>query len=122
MTNIEHFSVLLNDLHDDSLEIRASALISEDGIMVASHLKKEGNEDRMAAMSAAMLSVSDRMAENLLGGSTNRVMIQNDLGYVIVSSVSDDMLLTVVTCSDAKLGMIFHDINNFAKKLQSSVA
>lgn len=122
MTNIEHFSTLLAELHQDSPEIEASALASDDGIMMASHLKVGINEDRMAAMSAAMLSVGNRMIDDLLQGTSDRVMIQSSTGYVIVSAVTDELILTVVARPDAKLGMVFHDIRNFAKKLKSSLA
>lgn len=122
MTNIEHFSALLNELHEESMEIEASALSSDDGIMFASHLKVGINEDRMAAMSAAMLSVGDRMVGDLLQGTSDRVMVQSSVGYVIISAVTDELILTVVARPDAKLGMVFHDISNFAKKLRSSLA
>ena len=121
MTNLEQFSALLANLHEDSLEIEASALASDDGIMLASHLRVGINEDRMAAMSAAMLSVGDRMVNDLLQGSSDRVMIQSKVGYVIVSAVTEELILTVVARPDAKLGMVFHDIGNFAKKLKATL-
>lgn len=121
MTNIENFSNLLAELHQDSPEIEASALASDDGIMMASHLKVGINEDRMAAMSAAMLSVGNRMIDDLLQGTSDRVMIQSSAGYVIISAVTDELILTVVARPDAKLGMVFHDIRNFAKKLKNSL-
>lgn len=122
MTNLEQFSALLANLHEESLDIEASALASEDGIMLASHLRAGINEDRMAAMSAAMLSVGNRMVNDLLQGSSDRVMIQSKTGYIIVSAVTDELVLTVVARPDAKLGMVFHDIGQFAKKLKASLA
>lgn len=113
------FEQVLNELHDHSLEIEASALMSIDGIMIASHLPTHVSEDRMAAMSAAMLSLGDRMIADLSGTETDRVMIQSNVGYVIVTMVNEELLLTVVVRPDAKLGMIFHDIKNTAKTINT---
>lgn len=116
--NTQLFEMLLKELHQESSEVQASALVSEDGMMLASHLPKGVSEDRLAAMSAAILSLGDRMIDDLSGGVTDRVMIQTNMGYVIVTAVSDDLVLTVSTAADAQLGMIFHDVKNFAKQLQ----
>lgn len=112
------FEGLLNELHQESSEIKASALLSGDGIMVASHLPNNVSEDKLAAMSAAMLSVGERMVADLLDGITERVMVQSNVGYIIVTAVSTEMLLAVVATPDAKLGMVFHDIRNLARNLQ----
>lgn len=117
--DIQVFDSILKDLHNASYEIEASALMSADGIMLASHLPKETSDDKMAAMSAAMLSLSDRMVGDLSGGETDRVMIQSSVGYVIVTAVSAEILLTVVAQPDAKLGMVFHDIKNAQRQVQS---
>lgn len=116
--NTEAFNKILQELQAESTEIKASALLSADGIMLASQLPADVGEDKLAAMSAALLSVGDRMTSDLLQGVTDRVMIQSSAGYAIVSAVSPELLLAVVACPNAKLGMVFHDINQVAKKIQ----
>lgn len=116
--NMHTFQELLKELHQESKEVQASALVSDDGMMLASYLPRGVSEDRLAAMSAAMLSLGDRMIDDLSGGVTDRVMIQTNMGYVIVTAVSEGLVLTVSTIANAQLGMIFHDIKKIARKLQ----
>lgn len=116
--NMHTFQELLKELHQESKEVQASALVSDDGMMLASYLPRGVSEDRLAAMSAAMLSLGDRMIDDLTGGVTDRVMIQTNMGYVIVTAVSEGLVLTVSTIANAQLGMIFHDIKKIARKLQ----
>lgn len=116
--SIPLFSKWLQELHQESDEISASALVSIDGIMLASQLPSDVGEDRLAAMSAAMLSLAQKMVSDLSHTTIDRVMIQSQVGYVIVTAVSESLLLTVVTHQVANLGMVFHDIQNIAKKLQ----
>lgn len=119
--NIQRLNEVLNQLHLDSLEIEASALISDDGITLASNLTRGLHQDHLGAMSAALLSLGDRMIKSL-SGETDRVMIQSKIGYIIVTSVAKGLLLTVVTRPDAQLGMVFHDIKSAAKSAQKIVS
>lgn len=118
MIDITKFNHILDELHTTSAEIQASALITSDGMMMASHLPMGVNEERISAMSAALLSVSERMIDTLSGNKSERVMVQSKVGYVIVSAVSNHLLLTVVARPDAKLGMVFHDIKKTANDVR----
>lgn len=109
---------LLAELHQESTDITASAILSSDGMMLASHLPNNMSEDKLAAMSAAFLSVGDKMIQDLLGGITDRVMVQSGIGYVIVTAIAQELLLVVIARPDAKLGMAFHEIKEVAKNLQ----
>lgn len=119
--NLNRLDKVLYQLHIDSLEIESSALISKDGLTLVSQLNKGVNEDHIGAMSAAMLSVGNRMIENLAHSSTNSIMIQSSSGYVIVTAVTDDLLLTVMTRPDSQLGMVFHDIKTAANSARAIV-
>lgn len=119
MLDITQFNNILDELHANSTEIEASAIITDDGMMMASHLPVAVNEERISAMSAALLSVSERMIETLLGNKSERVIVQSKAGYVIVSATAKNLLLTVMACPSAKLGMVFHDINKHRKACKS---
>ena len=56
----EEINQILSDLNGRSADIEASALVSTDGLTIASALSQNIDEDRVAAMSAAMLSLGDR--------------------------------------------------------------
>lgn len=119
MLDITQFNNILDELHANSAEIEASAIITDDGMMMASHLPVVAvNEERISAMSAALLSVSERMIETLLGNKSERVIVQSKAGYVIVSATAKNLLLTVMACPSAKLGMVFHDINKTSQSVQ----
>lgn len=119
--NVNRLEKVLYQLHIDSLEIESSALISKDGLTLVSQLNKGVNEDHIGAMSAALLSVGNRMIENLTHSSTNSIMIQSQTGYVIVTAVTDELLLTVMTRPDSQLGMVFHDIKTAANSAREIV-
>lgn len=121
MLDVQVFNKFLDELHENSNEIQASAIISDDGMMFAPHLPAGVNEEQISAMSAALLSVSERMVMVLDGSETDRVMVQSKEGYVIVTRVAAHLLLTAMARPDAKLGMVFHDIKRTAQKLQTAL-
>jgi hypothetical protein len=77
---------------------------------MASDLPAEVEEDRVSAMSAAMLSLGERIAGELGRGSLDQVYIRGDNGYVILMSVGEEAVLTALARKDAKLGLVFLDM------------
>jgi len=80
------FQQVLEELKGSSADVEASALISTDGLMIASALPAGMDEDRVGAMSAALLSLGDRAVRELARGTLERVLLQGERGYVIMSS------------------------------------
>ena len=78
------FQQVLEELKGSSADVEASALISTDGLMIASALPQGMDEDRVGAMSAALLSLGDRAAKELARGTLERVLLQGERGYVIM--------------------------------------
>ena len=107
----------LRDLQASSPEIEASAVVSVDGLSIASALPHEVEEDRVSAMSAAMLSLGERIASELGRGTLDQVYIKGEKGYVILMSVGEEAVLTALAREEAKLGLIFLDMRRAAESL-----
>ena len=103
---VEH----LRDMQASSPDIEASAVISVDGLTIASALPQGVEEDRVAAMSAAMLSLGERIAAELGRGSLEQVYIKGSNGYVLLMSVAEDAVLTALARENAKLGLLLLDM------------
>lgn len=98
-------------------EIEASAVVSVDGLIMASALPAEVEEDRVSAMSAAMLSLGERIATELGRGSLDQVYIHGGSGYVLVTAVGQEAVLTALARENAKLGLIFLEMRRAAQDL-----
>ena len=111
----------LRDLQATTPEIEASAVVSVDGLIMASSLPAGVEEDRVSAMSAAMLSLGERISGELGRGALEQVYIKGDDGYVILMSVGDEAVLTTLVHESAKLGLIFLDMRRTADDLEKLV-
>src|SRR5512136_3434296 len=107
----------LRDLQASTLDVEASALVSVDGLIIASALPPDVEEDRVSAMSAAMLSLGERIAGELGRGTLDQVFIHGKNGYVVLMSVGEDAVLTVLAREQAKLGLIMLDMRRAAEDL-----
>lgn len=111
----------LRDLQSTTPEIEASAVVSVDGLIMASSLPAGVEEDRVSAMSAAMLSLGERISTELGRGALDQVYIKGKEGYVILMSVGEEAVLTTLVREGAKLGLIFLDMRRTADDLEKLV-
>ncbi len=102
-------------------DIEASAVVSVDGLIMASALPADVEEDRVSAMSAAMLSLGERIANELGRGGLEQVYIKGDNGFIVLTSVGEEAVLTALARQEAKLGLIFLEMRRAAEDLRKLV-
>jgi len=107
----------LRNMQASSPDIEASAVVSVDGLTIASALPQGIEEDRVSAMSAAMLSLGERIASELGRGALEQVYIKGENGYVLLTAVGEEAVLTALARKDAKLGLIFLDMRRATESL-----
>lgn len=112
----------LRDLQATTPDIIASAVVTADGLSLASALPSNVEEERVAAMSAAMLSLGERIAQELQRGSMEEVYIRGDEGLVLLTAIGRDAVLTALSRSEAKLGLMFLEMRRAAADLEAYVA
>lgn len=117
----EQMEARLRALQSGTPDIEASVVVSVDGLIIASSLPRDVEEDRVSAMSAAMLSLGERIANELGRGALEQVYVRGAEGYVIVSSVGEEAVLTVLARKDAKLGLVFLDMRRAAHDLSQLI-
>ena len=119
MSRIDELNKALSDLQSSSGDVEACAIVSEDGLIIASLLPQGIEESRVAAMCAAMLSMGERTATELKRGSLEQLFIRGDNGYVITMHAGPHAVLVAMARKDTKLGLIFLDLSRTAEKIKS---
>ncbi len=98
--------------------IQGVSIMSPDGLALASSLPPGMEEDRVAAMSAAMLALGERIGRELSRGTIERILIEGDKGFALVSSCTDDAVLIVLTDDKVKLGVINLEVKQLVTRLR----
>lgn len=110
MYRTESLNKVLKSIQTGSPDVEASALITEDGLMIASALPQDLDETRVAGMSATLLSLGTRAAAELGRGEIEEVIVRGEQGYAVMITAGRGVLLLVVANENAKLGLIFFDM------------
>jgi len=107
----------LQNMQASAPDIEASAIVSVDGLIMASALQQGVEEDRVSAMSAAMLSLGERISTELGRAGLEQVYIKGNAGSIVLTSVGEEAVLTALARQDAKLGLIFLEMRRAAEDL-----
>jgi predicted regulator of Ras-like GTPase activity (Roadblock/LC7/MglB family) len=108
---------ILAELLKQTPGVEAAAVVSFDGLPMASALPVGMDEDRVAAMSAALLSLAERASQDLNRGLLSQVYIEGEHGSVFLVSAKDEAVLIAVTASGAKVGMMLYEVKLAASKV-----
>jgi predicted regulator of Ras-like GTPase activity (Roadblock/LC7/MglB family)/type II secretory pathway predicted ATPase ExeA len=106
----ENLNRVLKNLQNGSPDVEACALITDDGLMVASALPHDLDEIRVAGMSSTLLSLGTRAAAELRRGEVREVIVRGEQGYAVMIGAGRGVSLLVVANERAKLGLIFFDM------------
>jgi predicted regulator of Ras-like GTPase activity (Roadblock/LC7/MglB family) len=107
----------LQELQMNTPDVEATSMVSVDGLTMASILPSGVEEDRVAAMSAAMLSLGERIASELGRGMLDEVYVKGERGYVVLRAVGEEAVLTVLARQQTKLGLLFLDMRRASEEL-----
>lgn len=116
-TREERLAAALDELMEESPDIQAAALVSMDGFTMASALPAGMQEDRVGAMSAAILGLGERAAAELGRGQLTQVFIEGDDGYVVLIAAGERAVLTTLANQGAKLGLVLYDMKVTAETI-----
>jgi len=98
-------------------EVQAAAVISIDGLIMASALPEGISEDRISAMSAAMLSLGEQINREMGLGSLEQIYTRGSNGYVVLLAIGQAAVLTTLVKPEAKLGVLFLELRKTAEDL-----
>jgi hypothetical protein len=112
---------VLSQLLGQAPELKAAAVVSFDGLPMASALPSDMDEDRVAAMSAALLSLGERASESFGRGSLSQVYVEGDEGTVFLISADDEAVLVAVGASGAKVGLLMYEVRRAAVQVAQAL-
>ena len=111
----------INQVLDELLkgtDAEGAVIVSTDGLSIASKLRNSEDEDRIAAMSATILSLGEKFATELNRGELEQLYIKGDKGYILFKGISDFAVLGLIVSNETRLGMLFLQMKNAAEKIE----
>ncbi len=97
--------------------VNSIAIVSCEGIPIESILPKGIDDDRIAAVTATILSLAERAIHTMKLEDLEQICIQSSDQYFIVFKVRNNAVLAITASKKAKLGFIFLECNRICEKL-----
>lgn len=117
MSRSEQIAKHVKNLTNTTPDLEGAALIDNDGLMIASALAADVDEDSMAAMGAALLGLGERIVSELDRGEFTMVMLKGTDGVVVMVRSGENGVLAALASKKAKLGLVFLDVQRTASEL-----
>ncbi|MFX1384190.1 MAG: roadblock/LC7 domain-containing protein [Promethearchaeota archaeon] len=113
----ETLDIILRKLLSAIPEVTAAAIVSVEGLPISSALAADIDETRIAAMTAAILSLAERAIHEMNKGDFQEILIKGTDGYLLVLQAGRNAVLTVSTTPDIRLGLILLDAKRTCEKI-----
>ena len=108
---------ILRELNGKLEAMEASAVISRDGLSLASVLGDGVDPDRLGAMCAALLGLADTTAKELDRGQLKQVLLHGKKGVLLLVHIGSTHVLALAAKPDINLGMVLLEARKTAHKL-----
>jgi uncharacterized protein len=118
MIQISRLKELLERFVSSTPDLQGAALVSLDGLPLTSVLPSNFDEERIAAMSAAMLSLGERIGKEFARGAVDRIMVEGETGYSILNNCGEEAVLIVMASKEAKKGLTFLSIKRLLAEVK----
>lgn len=116
--NIQKLNQTLQEFVSNTSDIQGAALVTPDGLPLATTLPEKMDEERVAAMSASMLSLGERIGKELARGEVGRIFVEGQEGYGILTSCTEEALFLVLANHQAKQGVLMLEIKRILEDLR----
>jgi predicted regulator of Ras-like GTPase activity (Roadblock/LC7/MglB family) len=116
--NIDKLNYVLQNFVSATNDIQGAALVTPDGLTLAATLPGAMDDERVSAMSAAMLSLGERIGKELERGGVDRISVEGDKGFGILTSCGEEAVFLVLASSAAKQGLLMLEIKRALEEIK----
>ena len=117
-TKSEELGRILQEIVSNSSDISGAVIVDNDGLLLASALGGSQDGNRIAAISAGLVSLAGRSASQLQQGNVKQTLIQAENGNVVALRAGERASLVALTRTGVNLGMIFLETQDAAKAIR----
>ncbi|TWH51039.1 roadblock/LC7 domain-containing protein [Dulcicalothrix desertica] len=122
MINISMLQQELQNFVTGASDVQGAALVSPDGLALASVLPGGMDEERTAAMSASMLSLGERIGRELARGNVERIVVEGEKGYGVLIGCGSEAVLLVLAGAAVKQGILFLELKRVVARIAPLLA
>jgi len=87
-------------------DVEGAAMITPDGLLLAASLPVDMDDERVSAISAAMLSLGERIGHELNRGTIARIYVDGNHGLSLLTRCGEEAVFLVLASKAVKPGLL----------------
>lgn len=115
---MEAIMQILKDAEQSVDGIQGVAVVSTDGLPMASAIEAKIGEAELAALASSMLSIGSTAMTNLKKGELDSLYVKCDKGYILLRYSGPLAVVLFITEENARLGPLLLELKRTAKRLE----
>ncbi len=115
----EQLLFLLQNIFDNIDGVRSAAVVSMEGLIVQAILEEGISDIKLAAMTATILSVSERVLIELKSGILDVCLLQGNEGNFVVMEAGKELIIAVCLDIDARMDTCFIEMRKVSEQVKS---
>lgn len=108
---------LLKDFVTKTLDIRGAILINPEGIISEIYTFSNREDDEEKAIMLNLLPLTEPFQKNLNIGKLERIIVESQEGYCVITSCQDNSILLVLADKKIVKGWLFMQIKRLIKEI-----
>lgn len=120
--NTQKLGHILQNFVTATPDVQGAAMVTPDGLPLAASLPGGMDDERVSAMSAAMLSLGERIGHELVRGDIDRIYVEGEEGFSILTSCGEDAVFLVLASKAAKQGVLMLEIKRAIAELKPTLS
>ncbi len=112
---------ILADIESGSPDVEASAVLTIDGLMLASGLPQQIHEDRISSMFAALQSIGHRAGRELTYGGLEQILVGYEKGHALLTRVGRDALIAALLRSCDEIDHVMELMRHAADRIKETI-
>ena len=110
---------ILKDLKKSVPEIEDILVTDKQALLIESYMTSKIEIDRAAAMAGVCIGTGENILKNLEKENFDWLLIKGTKGYSLIIEINSDLILTVITNEDVRLGLLFYEVRRAVERLRS---
>ena len=102
-------------------DVEGAAVITRNGLLIASNLSEDIKGETLAAMAAAMTGAAETAVRELKKSSPERIIVESKNTKLIAMGAGEQAILTCIVNPDAQLGLVLIQMNKATLALKKEI-
>ena len=115
----EQLQFLLQTLHDNIEGVKSAAVVSAEGLIIQAILEEGISDIRLAAMTATILSVSERVLLELKSGTLDVCILQGNEGNFAIMEAGEELIICVCLDVEARMDTCFIELRKVSEQIKN---